>query len=190
MSMESMEFEELKFNPNYEIAKEVYPYVIRKKGTTRPIAISHDDKGYEQIHLNRKTYKLHKVIAAQYLDNPDNLPQIDHRSKIRDDNRVSNLRWVTKSDNDKNKTRYGGYDAIYVGELTDDAIVVDSYGTHELEFYYFDNDKFYYYNGVAYRELHVGEDKRSGALYVYAIDTNNKRTKIYLNKFKRDYDLV
>ena len=185
-----MEFEELKFDPAYEIAKDQYPPIIRKKGTTKPIAITTLKNGYQKVWLNGKNVKLHRVIATQYMPNPDNLPQVDHKNKQRDDNRVENLRWCSKSDNDKNKSRYNGVDAIYVGELSDDAIEVTTYGDHELEFYYFDDDKFFFYNGVAYRELHVGEDKRNGALYVWALDINNKRTKIRYNKFKREYDLI
>ena len=185
-----MMFETLKIDNDYEISKDQYPYIIRKKGTTKPIAIGKDKEGYQIVCLNRNKYLLHRVIATQYIPNPDNLPQVDHRNQHGDDNRIENLRWVTQSDNNKNKSRYNGVDVNYVGALTDDVIEVTKYNNHELEFIFFDDDKFYYYNGVAYRELHVGEDKRSGALYVYAIDTNNKRTKIYLNKFKRDYDLV
>ena len=185
-----MEFETLKVDNDYVIAKDVYPYIICRKGTTKAIAISKNKDGYQTIHLNGKTYNLHKVIATQYIPNPDDLPQVDHCNQHGDDNRIENLRWVTRSDNDKNKSRYGGYDAIYVGEISDDAIEVTKYGDHELEFYYFDDDKFYYYNGVAYRELMVYEDKRNGALYVNARDINNKQVQIRYNKFKRDYDLI
>lgn len=185
-----MEFEELKFDPAYEIAKDQYPYIIRKKGTTKPIAIGKNEKGYQTIHLNRNKYLLHRVIATQYIPNPDDLPEVDHRNQHGDDNRVSNLRWVPHSENQKNKSRYNGVDVTYVGALTDDAIEVTNYGKHELEFIFFDNDAFWYYNGVAFRELTVYEAKRTGALYVQTFDTNDKHVCIYLNKFKREHDLI
>ena len=185
-----MEFEELKFDPAYEIAKDQYPYIIRKKGKSKPIAITNRKDGYQQVQLNGKHVKLHRVIATQYIPNPDNLPQVDHRVQHRDDNRICNLRWCTKSDNDKNKSRYNGVDVTYVGALTDDAIEVTNYGKHELEFIYFDDDKFWYYNGVAFRELTAYEAKRTGALYVQTFDVNGKHVCICLNKFKKEYDLI
>ena len=188
--MEDMQFETLIFDPSYEIAKDVYPPVIRKKGTKRPIKLYDNGNGYIRVFLSGDKYYLHRVLAEQYIPNPNKLPQVDHRNKHRDDNHVENLRWITKSDNDRNKTAYGGYEAIYVDELDGEAIEVDDYGSHSFEFYYFYNDKFYYYNGVAYRELHVNVVKNTGALYVYAIDKDNKQTKIYYNKFKKLYDLI
>ena len=185
-----MEFEELKIDNDYEIARDIYPYIIRKKGKSKPIKASCNTTGYQQVNLNGKRYCLHKVIAAQYLDNPNNYDEVDHINHDKSDNRISNLRWCSKSDNLRNKSAYGGYEATYVGELSDDAIEVTDYCGHQLEFYYFDQDKFFFYNGVAYRELHVGEDKRNGALYVWTRDIENKRVKILYNKFKREHDLI
>ena len=185
-----MEFEELKFDPAYEIAKGVYPYIIRKKGKSKPIKASCNTSGYQQIWLSGKLYCLHKVIAEQYLDNPNNYTEVDHIDRDNSNNRISNLRWCSKSENLRNKSAYGGYEATYVGELSDDAFEVTDYCGHQLEFYYFDQDNFFFFNGLTYRELHVNEHKRSGALYVNARDIEGKRVRIFFNKFKKEYDLI
>jgi hypothetical protein len=36
------------------------------------------------------------------LPNPLNLPQVDHINRVRHDNRVENLRWVTRTENMQN----------------------------------------------------------------------------------------
>ena len=185
-----MMFEELKFNPNYEIAKDQYPYIIRKKGTTKPIKPSPNTTGYQQISLNGKKYCLHKVIAEQYLDNPNNYDEVDHIDHDKSNNRVENLRYVSHSDNQKNKASYGGYEATYVGELSEEAIEVNTYGNREFEFLYFDQDRFFFYNGIAFRELHISTRKDTGALYVQAYDIEGKQRQIQYNKFKREYGLI
>ena len=44
----------------------------------------------------------HRFIAEQLLPNPLNLPQVDHINRVRHDNRVENLRWVTRTENMQN----------------------------------------------------------------------------------------
>lgn len=46
---------------------------------------------------------VHRLVAMAFIDNPDNKPEVDHINRIRDDNRVINLRWVTKIENANNQ---------------------------------------------------------------------------------------
>ena len=50
-----------------------------------------------------KTYLVHRLVAMTYLDNPDNLPCVNHKNCIRDDNRVENLEWCTQLYNNQSK---------------------------------------------------------------------------------------
>jgi hypothetical protein len=63
--------------------------------------------GYKRVSLCKErrisTYSVHRLVAEAFIPNPDNKPEIDHINTIRDDNRVSNLRWVTKSENARNQ---------------------------------------------------------------------------------------
>ena len=67
----------------------------------------HKDRGYMQILItmgsSKTTYHTHRVVATAFLPNPDNLPEVDHINRIRTDNRVENLRWVTHRENCFNK---------------------------------------------------------------------------------------
>jgi len=67
----------------------------------------HDDTyGYCSVSLSGKTYKVHRIIASTFLNNPDNLPHIDHINRNRTDNSLSNLRYCSLSENQLNKTSY------------------------------------------------------------------------------------
>jgi len=58
---------------------------------------------YYVIRLSKnniqKNYFLHRLIAEAYIPNPENKPFIDHINRIKTDNRIENLRWVTSSEN-------------------------------------------------------------------------------------------
>ncbi|UFK26403.1 putative HNH endonuclease [Klebsiella phage vB_KpnP_ZK1] len=58
-----------------------------------------DSYGYRQVKLNSKLHLLHRLVAKHFLPNPDLLPEVDHLDYNRDNNDVSNLRWVSRKAN-------------------------------------------------------------------------------------------
>lgn len=60
--------------------------------------------GYRVISLFGKRYLEHR-LAWFYVHGEIPEHEIDHINQIRDDNRISNLRQVTRSENQRNKTR-------------------------------------------------------------------------------------
>ncbi len=57
------------------------------------------EKGYLLVSIKGKRYGVHQIIAKYFLENPYNLPQVDHKNTIKTDNRMENLEWVTQSVN-------------------------------------------------------------------------------------------
>ena len=51
-----------------------------------------------------KWYTVHRLIATTFIPNPENKPEIDHINTVRTDNRIKNLRWVTRKENMANET--------------------------------------------------------------------------------------
>lgn len=56
-------------------------------------------KGYLKVHIGKKLYSVHKLIALAFIPNPDNLETVDHVNEIKTDNRPENLRWMTRGEN-------------------------------------------------------------------------------------------
>ncbi|KAA6369802.1 MAG: hypothetical protein EZS28_034671 [Streblomastix strix] len=126
---------------DYEILT-VEPYTIRRISNGFIPKISTETNGYQRIALNCKMHKLHRVLAIQFIPNPDNLPDIDHKNHIKTDNRLENLRWVSASDNMKNLSGHTEpfeyFDDLPVGSQR-----LDLYNGHDLE-----EDQAYDYKGI------------------------------------------
>lgn len=58
-----------------------------------------DRVGYKDVMLNKdgvsKRYKVHRLVAISFIDNPFNLPQVNHIDEVKDNNAVDNLEWCT-----------------------------------------------------------------------------------------------
>ena len=59
--------------------------------------------GYSRVVLRGKHYKVHRLVAEAFIPNPENKPTVDHINRVRDDNRVQNLRWATHKEQAENR---------------------------------------------------------------------------------------
>ena len=92
---------------NYSGMYEVSSEGKVKNSKTGKIMKAKNAGRYLQIGLckNGKTtrFQVHRLVATMFIPNPNNLPEVDHINRNRSDNRVENLRWVTKEQNMKNR---------------------------------------------------------------------------------------
>lgn len=61
------------------------------------------ENGYKYYRLSKdnkkKMFYAHRLVAEYFLPNPDNLPVVNHKDGNKLNNHVSNLEWVSYSEN-------------------------------------------------------------------------------------------
>ena len=180
-------WEVLKEHPAYEINCS-YPHQIRKISNRKILGESLRND-YIRVHLNNKSYYKHRLIALQWLPNPENLPCIDHINHIKTDNRISNLRWCSHLQNMNNKCRTQiGREVEYVVELPNNAVVVERYSRFDFEGLYFHGGLFYIDTGNGNYRI-VPTYMNQGRRVVGLRDKFGMRRLIMYNKFLREYGL-
>lgn len=77
-----------------------------KRATTHGVVLipKQTKKGYLRVTLSKNNQKatktVHRLVAIAFIDNPENKAEVNHKNGVRTDNRVSNLEWVTRSENE------------------------------------------------------------------------------------------
>lgn len=78
--------------------------------------------GYIKLSLyidkKQKKISVHRLLALTFIANPNNHNLVDHINRVRDDNRVENLRWINLCGNAQNSkkrcTNTSGHKNIYL----------------------------------------------------------------------------
>jgi hypothetical protein len=56
-------------------------------------------KGYRRVKLGKNNLLVHRLVAQEFITNPDNLPNVLHIDDNPENNKVTNLKWGTQKDN-------------------------------------------------------------------------------------------
>lgn len=65
---------------------------------------STDKDGYRRVRIGKKLYQEHRIIMLLCFGHIPENAEIDHINHMRDDNRLSNLRFVTTPENCRNRS--------------------------------------------------------------------------------------
>ncbi|MEI3635019.1 NUMOD4 domain-containing protein [Lactococcus lactis] len=69
--------------------------IIKKDGST--------ELSYEELILSNKGVRhsklVHRLVAQAFIENPNNLPEVNHLDEDKGNNRVENLEWNTHEEN-------------------------------------------------------------------------------------------
>ena len=139
------------FEGLYEVDDLGNVYSVRRNKIMSPVIIN---SGYYTVKLSKNKiltrYLIHRLVAQAFLDNPDNLPCVNHKDEDKTNNSVDNLEWCTVGYNNTYNDRH-----IKVGEKCRMPIYsLDTYGNK------------IYYNSIseAAKSLNVTGSNISSAL--------------------------
>lgn len=65
------------------------------------------ESGYVVIGMRSRMYYLHRIVAITFLDNPDGLPEVNHKDGDKLNNHVGNLEWVSRKGNAEHASKMG-----------------------------------------------------------------------------------
>lgn len=99
------------------MTKDFYDYVVYSDGrvfsnySNKFLKPSENRDGYLTLRLyydgKPHFWFLHRLVATLYIDNPNNLPQINHKDGNKSNNDVSNLEWCDSYYNNKHARNTG-----------------------------------------------------------------------------------
>lgn len=97
---------------NYGNVKSLDRYVENYKGKKRFIkgrVLSQEDvHGYLRVELSkdgkRKMFRVHRLVAMAFIENPGNLPEVNHIDENKKNNHEENLEWCTCQQNQNHGT--------------------------------------------------------------------------------------
>jgi hypothetical protein len=186
------EFITLNKYPEYEITTGE-PWIIRKKNTGRIMKHTLKPNNYYYVWINQQSHLLHRILAEQFIPNPENMSQCDHKNRQRTDNRLSNIRWVPMVLNQRNKTSYNNVQCEYLNELPEQFKPFTEYQPRTRQKRFFDNlyikktnegFEFITHNSEhQYRRLH--QNRFRGQDYVAHRDVEGKACVIYFSRISK-----
>lgn len=101
---------------NWRVISSNNNYLVSNTGKIRRVdsTVDHsirNKKGYLVTDLysggKRTTVRVHRLVAEEFIPNPDNKPCINHIDGNKHNNEVSNLEWVTKKENSMHAWKNG-----------------------------------------------------------------------------------
>ncbi|CAL6102639.1 HNH_endonuclease [Hexamita inflata] len=154
----------------------------------KQIKQTQEPTGYMRVKLcdenNKRFNKLvHRLLAEAFIPNPLGLAVVNHKNRVRNDNRLENIEWSTQSDNCRNRES----DGIFFDDLPDEdnCCEFQFYNKHAFG-HYFINTKtleIYYDTNFQFKKLRV---VLQNDYMIYCLrNTDFKQIKVSINKLKK-----
>ena len=100
----------IKDQPSYYITNEGEGWST-KKGDCRSLRPGRDSGGYYTVSLCQlgkgKTYRVHRLLADNFIPNPETKGDVNHIDGDKNNNDLSNLEWNTRQENLSHAFRTG-----------------------------------------------------------------------------------
>lgn len=154
------------------------------KGTIR--------NGYQMVKLTinsqKKDFLIHRLVATTFLENPLNLPQVNHKDKNKLNNAVSNLEWVSIQENMLHRSKNLFIDKKI--RKKKEKIILNEHWRQYKNSNYWISDTGKCYNQ---QTQYLLSPIKSGNYYKYCFSINGKKESALIHKlvyslFKDDYD--
>lgn len=90
---------------------------IKNNRTGNLLKQQSNKKGYKLVRVTvngeKKTFRIHRLVALFYVKNPDNKPQVNHIDGNKNNNRYDNLEWVTNEENTHHAITNGLWNNVF-----------------------------------------------------------------------------
>ena len=173
------------FEDDYEVETEPPHRIRRKRDGFMPKLTLNKTLGYLIVTLNGVKYYYHRILAKHFIPNPDDLPEVDHADRDKINNSLENLRWVSKSENLSNRSKYTLQKREYMDHAPNDIIEIRIFNDFEYP------ENRYYFCGENDRVvLRVNDHKwqwlaqtpHHGYLRINMRDINGRKHQVYVHK--------
>lgn len=159
--------------PNYMVSSKgrVKSLNYHNTGKERLLTLNKNKSGYLYVCLSKngvhKYFRVHRLVAEAFIPNPNNLPEVNHKSEIKTQNNVDDLEWCDR----KYNHNYGNRNKKVSSKLTN--------GKHSKKVFQYDLEENFIKEWACVREI----QRRLGY-------SNQNISAACLGKYKQSYGYI